>query len=67
MNKKIIGIITIISFIISIILLISGSILIGLVEVLTPFNPLYLGIICIMLGGIMIIGGFILIITLFVD
>lgn len=67
MNKKVIRIITIISFISSIILLISGSILIGLIEVLTPFNPLYLGMVCIMLGGIMIIGGFILIITLFVE
>lgn len=63
MDKNQITICIIIEFIIATILLILGSISIGLVEIVIPFNPIPLGIIFIVIGALMLLASFVTMIT----
>lgn len=67
MNKNQITICVIIEFIIAAILLILGSILIGLVEIVIPFNPIPLGIIFLIIGGLILMISFVTMSMFLVD
>lgn len=67
MNKNQIKICVIIGFIFAVISLILGPVLIGLAEIVAPFNPMGLGVILIILGAVVLCISYLMMILLLVD